>query len=182
MNKSIGAIFAILIFAASCNSSKDGLKKVKIPFSSSAYESNRRFFRSVASGESINLETARSKALLTANQRIASSVQTELKNVSESYQNERNVDGNLGMFGERFQQLTREVMSTTLIGSTKMDEKIYQKKDNTYQVWVAMELRKKEMYKKLKEQALLKNTLSESEKKAISEMIEKSITELDDNN
>jgi hypothetical protein len=37
------------------------------------------------------------------------------------------------------------------------------------------------MYKKLKEQALAKNTLSEKEKKAISEMIDKSISELDDN-
>jgi hypothetical protein len=119
--------------------------------------------------------------MLTANQRLASSVQTEIKNVSESYQNERNVDGQLGNFGERFQQLTREVMSTTLIGSNKMDEKVFQKTDNTYQVWVAMELRKKEMYKKLKEQALAKNTLSEKEKKAISEMIDKSISELDDN-
>lgn len=181
MKNYVIALLSILIIGTACNSSKDGLKKVKTPFSGSSYESNRRFFRSVASGESINLETARSKAMLTANQRLASSVQTEIKNVSESYQNERNVDGQLGNFGERFQQLTREVMSTTLIGSNKMDEKVFQKSDNTYQVWVAMELRKREMYKKLKEQALAKNTLSEKEKKAISEMIDKSISELDDN-
>ncbi len=182
MKKFMVALFSLVIMGTACISSKDGLKKIKTPFSGGSYESNRRFFRSVASGESVNLETARSKAMLTANQRLASSVQTEIKNVSESYQNERNVDGQLGNFGERFQQLTREVMSTTLIGSHKFDEKVFQKTDNTYQVWVAMELRKKEMYKKLKEQALAKNTLSEKEKAAIAEMIDKSIAELDDNN
>ena len=79
MKNYVFVLLSLLIIGTACNSSKDGLKKVKTPFSGSSYESNRRFFRSVASGESINLETARSKALLTANQRLASSVQTEKK-------------------------------------------------------------------------------------------------------
>lgn len=174
-------LLALLLIAQGCGSSKNGMKEVKTPFSGSAYESNRRFFRAVASGESVNLETARSKAMLTANQRLASSVETELKNVSENYTNERNADGQLGDFGSRFQQLTREVMSTTLIGSHMINEKIYQKADKSYLVWVALELRKKEMYKQLKKKAKESNTLSDKEKKAIEEMIDKSIEELQDN-
>jgi hypothetical protein len=180
MKNTISYLGVILLLTLSCNASKNGLTEVKAPLRGSAYESNRRFFRAVASGESINLETARNKASLNANQRIAASVQTEIKNVSENYQNERNVDGTLGNFGERFQQLTREVMNTTLIGSHQIEEKIFQKSDKSYQVWVAMELRKKEMYRQLKRLAKEKNTLSEKEKKAIEEMIDKSIEDLDD--
>jgi predicted RNase H-like nuclease (RuvC/YqgF family) len=180
MKKLTFGFLAILLITISCNSSKSGMKEVKTPFKGSKYESNLRYFRSVASGESINLETAKNKAMLNANQRLASSVQTEIKNVTENYQNERKVDNTLGDFGERFQQLTREVMSTTLIGSNLIEEKIFIKTDKTYQVWIAMELRKKEMYKRMKQMAKEKNTLSALEKKAIEEMIDKSIAELDD--
>jgi len=180
MKKIILSLSILMLVGQACNSSKNGLTEIKTPFKGSSYESNRRFFRAVASGESINLETAKSKAMLTANQRMASSVQTEIKNVTENYQNERNADGNLGDFGERFQQLTREVMATTLIGSNLINEKTFQKTDKTYQVWVAMELRKREMYKQLKQLAKEKNTLSDKEKKAIEKMLDKKIEELDD--
>lgn len=125
---SIPAMIIVLIMVASCSSQKNGLTEVKTPFKGNAYESNRRFFRSVASGESISLETAKSKALLTANQRIASLVQTEIKNVTENYLNERKDGANLGDYGERFQQLTREVMATSINGMRTIDEKIYQNK------------------------------------------------------
>lgn len=181
MKKMLIGLMSIVLVVVGCGGSKNGMKEVKTPFKGSSYESNRRYFRSVASGESVNLETARSKAMLTANQRIASNVETEIKNVSENYINERNVDNQLGDFGSRFQQLTREVMSTTLIGSHMKDEKVYQKQDRTYLVWVAMELRKREMYKQLKKKARESNTLSDKEKKIIEEMIDKNIAELDDN-
>ena len=171
---------SLLLILIACGSSKNGLNQVKIPFKGNAYESNRRFFRSVASGESINLETARSKALLTANQRIASSVQTEIKNVTENYLNERKDGNQLGDYGERFQQLTREVMSTSINGMRTFDEKVFMKTDKSYQVWVAVEARKKEIYKRMKQTAKERSTLSEKEKIAISEMIDKAITETGD--
>lgn len=170
----------ILLSIVACKSSFNGMEQVKIPFKGNAYESNRRFFRSVASGESINMETARSKALLTANQRIASSVQTEIKNVTENYLNERKDGAQLGDYGERFQQLTREVMSTSINGMRTFDEKIFMKPDKTYVVWVAVEARKKEIYKRMKQQAKERSTLSEKEKKAIDEMIDKAIAETGD--
>jgi len=170
----------LLLFLIACSSSKNGLNQVKIPFKGNSYESNRRFFRSVASGESINLETARSKALLTANQRIASSVQTEIKNVTENYLNERKEGSTLGDYGERFQQLTREVMSTSINGMRTFDEKIFMKPDKSYQVWVAVEARKKEIYKRMKLNAKAKSSLSEAEKKAIDVMIDKAIEDTGD--
>jgi hypothetical protein len=171
---------SLLLILSACASSKNGLNQVKIPFKGNAYESNRRFFRTVASGESINLETARSKALLIANQRIAASVQTEIKNVTENYLNERKDGNQLGDYGERFQQLTREVMSTSINGMRTFDEKIYSMPNKSYQVWVAVEARKKEIYKRMKQTAKERSSLSEKEKAAIAEMIEKAIEETGD--
>ncbi len=171
---------SLLLILIACGSSKNGLNQVKIPFKGNAYESNRRFFRSVASGESINLETARSKALLIANQRIASSVQTEIKNVTENYLNERKDGNQLGDYGERFQQLTREVMSTSINGMRTFDEKVFMKTDKSYQVWVAVEARKKDIYKRMKQTAKERSTLSEKEKIAIAEMIDKAIEDTGD--
>ncbi len=176
----IMSVGMILISIIACKSSFNGMEQVKIPFKGNAYESNKRYFRSVASGESINLETARSKALLTANQRIASSVQTEIKNVTENYLNERKDGNQLGDYGERFQQLTREVMSTSINGMRTFDEKVFMKPDKSYQVWVAVEARKKEIYKRIKQNAKARATLSEAEKKAIDEMIDKAIDETGD--
>jgi hypothetical protein len=179
MKNLIFGILALSLIFGAC-STFNGSKAIKTPFRGGNYESNRRFFRSVASGESVNLETAKSKAILTANQRLASSVQTEIKSVTENYQNERNIGGNLGDFGERFQQLTREVMSTKLMGATMHGEKVYQQTDKSYQVWVAMEIRKRELYKRLKQQAELDGKLSKEQRNAITEMIDKQIEALDD--
>jgi len=179
MKNLIFGILALSLTFGACGTF-NGNKAIKTPFRGGNYESNRRFFRSVASGESVNLETAKSKAILTANQRLASSVQTEIKSVTENYQNERNIGGNLGDFGERFQQLTREVMSTKLMGASLHGEKVFQQKDKTYQVWVAMELRKRELYKRLKQQAQLDQKLSDAQRKAVSEMIDKQIEDLND--
>ena len=90
------------------------------------------------------------------------------------------MDGNLGDFGERFQQLTREVMSTKIMGASLHGEKVYQQKDKTYQVWVAMELRKRELYKRIKQQAQADKKLSDSQRKAVAEIVDKQIEELDD--
>ena len=179
MKKVIIGFLAIGLLTSAC-STFNGNKVIKTPFTGGSYESNRRFFRSVASGESVNLETAKSKAILTATQRLAASVQTEVKSVTENYQNERNIGGNLGDFGERFQQLTREVMSTKIMGASIHGEKVFQQKDKTYQVWIAMELRKRELYKRLKQQAQLDKKLSDAQRKAVGEMIDKQIEDLDD--
>ncbi len=170
----------LLVSLVACSSSSVGLNQIKIPFKGNSYESNRRFFRTVASGESISLETARSKALLAANQRIAASVQTEIKNVTENYLNERKDGNQLGDYGERFQQLTREVMNTSINGMRTFDEKIYSMPNKSYQVWVAVEARKKEIYKRMKQTAKERSSLSEKEKAAITEMIEKAIEETGD--
>jgi hypothetical protein len=119
--------------------------------------------------------------MLSAKQRLASSVQTQIKNVSESYKGERQVEGSIGDFNERFQQLTREVMSQILVEIDVIDEKQYKTKQNNYITWVALEARKKTIYKKLKQQAKMQRSLSEKDKETIEKMIDEAIKDLEDN-
>ncbi len=179
--KKYAIIFLAIATIAGCKSTPDGMTEVKTPFKGSKYETNKRFVRAVASGESINLETSKDKAMLSAKQRLASSVQTQIKNVSESYKGERQVDGTIGDFNERFQQLTREVMSQILVEIDVIDEKQYKTKQNSYITWVALEARKRTIYKKLKEQAKMQKSLSEKDKDTIEKMIDEAIKDLEDN-
>jgi desulfoferrodoxin (superoxide reductase-like protein) len=173
-------ILLALIVLFGCNSMPKDLVEVKGPFDGKSFKSNNRFFRAVASGESQNLETSKSKAQLIANQRLASAVQTEIKMVSESYQNERNIQNNLGDFGERFQQLTREVLSRRLDDVKNIGEKTYVKKDKNYITWIALEMHKKDYYKRLKNEAKENAKLTEKEKKLVEEMIDDAIKKSED--
>jgi hydroxymethylglutaryl-CoA reductase len=71
-------------------------------------------------------------------------------------------------------------MSTSINGMRTFDEKIFMKPDKSYQVWVAVEARKKEIYKRMKLNAKAKSSLSEAEKKAIDVMIDKAIEDTGD--
>ncbi|MCU0442229.1 MAG: hypothetical protein MUE96_07510 [Bacteroidia bacterium] len=170
----------MMVIGLGCKTKMDGLTEVKTPFSGSKYEGNKRWVRAVASGESQNLETSKDKAMLLAKQRLASSFQTEIKNLTENYKGERQVDESIGDFNERFQSLTREVMSQLLVEVQTIDEKVFMNKQNNYVTWVALEARKKTIYKKLKEQAKLRNSLSEKDKAVIEKMIDQAIEELGD--
>lgn len=164
-----------------CKTVPDGMTEVKTPFSGNKYESNNRWFRATASGESMNMETAKDKALLTAKQRMASQIQTQIKNVSESYKGERQADQTLGEFNERFQSLTREVMSQILVDVNLFDTRTFQTKDKKYVIYVALESRKKVVYQKLKEIAQTRSSLSEADRKYIQQMLDKTIQDLGDN-
>lgn len=182
MKKYVALFFVISLVVSSCKSKMDGMNEIKTPFSGNKYEGNNRWFRAVASGESMNLETSKDKAILSAKQRLASSVQTQLKQVTESYKGERMVGDNLGDFNERFQQLTREVMNQALVEVQTIDEKVYQNPTNKHYVtWVALEARKKKVYKKLQEIAQTRKNLSDNDKAYINQLLEQTIKELNDN-
>ncbi|MCU0421599.1 MAG: hypothetical protein MUC81_02220 [Bacteroidia bacterium] len=171
-------ISVALLLVVSCKPKLDGMQEVKTPFKGNKYESNNRWWRAVASGESTNLQTSRDKAMLSAKQRLASSVQTQIKSLSENYVGERQVGENLGDFNERFQQLTREVLNQIIVDIRLIDEKTFKsEKSNQYTTWLAIEAKKSTTYKKLKEIALQRNNISDKDKKVIQEMIDKAIDE-----
>jgi hypothetical protein len=178
--KRLSIVIVALISLYSCSPKMEGMTEVKGPFTGNKYETNGTWFRGVGSGESMNLETSKDKALLAAKQRLASSIQTQIKTVSEEYKGERQADAAIGDFNDRFQSLTREVMNQVLVEVQTIDEKTYQKKDRNYITYVALEARKKTVYKKLKEIALQRQSLSDKDKKYIQEMMDQTIKNLND--
>ena len=178
--KNISIAFLGIILIYGCSFKMPGMKEVKEPFTGGKYESNGRWFRATGSGESMSLETSKDKALLLSKQRLAAGVQTQIKTVSEEYKGERQADNASGDFNDRFQSLTRELMSQILIEVQIIDSKTFQKTDRTYISYVALEARKKTLYKKLKEISAQKTSLSDKDKKYIQEMMDKAIKNLDD--
>jgi hypothetical protein len=174
------ASMLVMGYITACKTVPEGMSEVKSPFSGSKYESNRRWFRATASGESMNLETSKDKALLSAKQRLAGQIQTQVKNVAESYKGERQADNTLDEYNERFQQMTREVMNQVLVEAQIMETKTYVTKDKRYTTFVALEARKRIVYRRLKDVAKSKTSLSEADKKYISEMMDKAIKDLED--
>lgn len=170
----------VIGWMTACKTAPEGMTEVKSPFSGNKYESNNRWFRATASGESMNLETSKDKALLSAKQRLAGQIQTQVKSVSESYKGERQAGNTLDEYNERFQQLTREVMNQVLVEAQIFDTKTYTTKDKRYVTYIALEARKKSVYKKLREIAQTRATLSEADKKYISDMLDKAIKDLHD--
>lgn len=173
-------LWALLLGITACKSNKE-LTEVKTPFRGNAYESNNRWFRATGSGESLNLETSKDKALLAAKQRLAATIQTQIKQVSESYKGERMVGDDMGDFNERFQQLTREVMNQVLVDVRTIDEKTFQQTGNKHYVtWVALEARKRDVYKQLKAIAASKPGLSDKDKAYIKHLMDDALAELKD--
>ena len=85
--KGILSLFAIagLMVLASCGGTSPMGEKVKEPFSGSKYESDKRYFRSVGKGQSMDDNIAKNKADLQAKKELAQQVQTTLKVVTDQY-------------------------------------------------------------------------------------------------
>ncbi|MES2726415.1 MAG: hypothetical protein V4643_04890 [Bacteroidota bacterium] len=173
--KRIIALSSICVMLLMACGAPKGLTEVKSPFSGSSYEGNNRYFRATASGESIDMETAKSKAMLTAKQKLASFVQTQIKQVAENYSGERQAENNIAEFNARFQQLTREVLNQVLVEINVIGDKTYKNEKGNFVNYVALEARKKDVYNKLKEIALQRQSLNEKDKQLVQQMIDKAI-------
>lgn len=163
-----------LLFLQACNSSKMG-QRVKMPFSGSKYQSNNLWFRGVGVGESSNLDIARSKATLEAKRIIASGVRTRMQGITDEYQQEVGV-GNAADLKDRFEQLTRELVNQDISDLRVKDSKIYLK-DGKYTVYVAMESRRRLLFKNL--ERLAKNDARFSNNKPMIQIIEKEVSRLE---
>ena len=169
-----------LIFGAvqtSCKSSSFG-KVVKQPFSGSKYESDKKWFRAVGSVERIKDNIARDKAELDAKQRLAGQVETNMRRVADQYLSQTENASNADV-ADKFQSLVREVMNTNIADLRKFDEVVYQK-DDGYRVFVAYEIKKKDMLKFMKKQAKLDKKISEQTRKSIEEMIDEELKQYED--
>ena len=167
-------LLVALFFLGACASNPFG-KKVNEPFQGSAYESNNRFFRGTGKGESSSDNIARGKADIEAKTILAGQVNTTMKQVADNYQgqteNERGAD-----VAEKFQSLAREVMNTDLADLRKVGEKkYYNEKYKKYTVFIAYEIKKNAMFRFMKKQAKVDQTINERQQNLIQKILDEEL-------
>lgn len=173
----------ILLFSlallVSCTSGSLG-KKVKEPFRGSAYESNNRWFRGTGKGESSQDNIALGKADIAAKAQLAGQVNTTMKQVADQYlgqtENDRAAD-----VADKFQSLVRQVMNTQIADLRKMgQEKYYNEKTKTYTVFIAYEIKKNAMFRFMKKQAKVDQTIDERQMEIIDKILDEQIKKADE--
>lgn len=171
------AFLAIALVFSGCSKNSNLGEKVKEPFSGGAYESNNRFFRAVGKGESMDENIAKNKADLQAKKELAQQVGTRMKVVTDQYLSDKQVN-NSSEVNDKFQSLIREVTNTTIADLRKIGEEKYIKESN-YIVYIAYEIHKRDMYRFMKRQAKLDARLNEAERKAIEEILDEELKEIE---
>ena len=173
---SSGLLTLLFLVTAGCNSTEG--TQIKMPFSGKKYMSDARHFRAVGMGQSANLSIAKSKAELEARKSMAQQVRSNLHVVSDNYASE--VTGSTGAETlERFQSLAREVTNTTIGDIRTLGEDIRQLDDRTYRVHVAMEIKKKAMFRFLKSKAKNDAKIAELERAQMVMMLDREIERLE---
>ncbi|MFN5169286.1 MAG: hypothetical protein ACK5DD_06650 [Cyclobacteriaceae bacterium] len=171
----------LVAVAAGCASSPFG-KKVNEPFMGSAYESNNRFFRASGKGTSSQDNIARGKADIDAKTILAGQINTTMKQVADQYlgqtENERAAD-----VADKFQSLARQVMNTDMADLRKIGEKkYYNDKTKEYTVFIAYEIKKNAMFRFMKKQAKVDQTINERQMDLINKILDEQIKATEDEN
>jgi hypothetical protein len=175
--------FQLLLLTAlsllfSCASGPLG-SKVREPFRGNAYESNNRWFRGTGKGESSQDNIALGKADIAAKAQLAGQINTTMKQVTDQYlgqtENERAAD-----VADKFQSLVRQVMNTEIADLRKMgQEKYFNKKTNAYTVFIAYEIKKNAMFRFMKKQAKVDQTIDERQMEIIEKILDEQIKKAD---
>jgi hypothetical protein len=140
------SIVAVVIAAAvigGCKSHKtklpSGESEVSVPCSGPGFYTDNKVFRANSIGESMDLVTAKKKALTNARNDLAQSIQTTVKTVTDNYTNSTSMDKK-EQLEQKFESLNREVVDQTLQGIRTICEKPVQTKDGNYKYYIAIEL------------------------------------------
>lgn len=157
-------------------------KRIREPFSGSAYESNNRFFRGTGKGESTQDNIARGKADLEAKAQLAGQVGTTMKQVADQYLGQ--VENGAGAdVADKFQSLVRQVMDTNMADLRKIgEEKFFNKEDKKYIVYIAYEINKNAMFRFMKKQARIDGKLSERQLEWIDKILDEEIKKTEQGN
>lgn len=173
-------LFAIAsLVLASCGSSPFG-QKVKEPFRGNAYESNNRFFRATGKGESSQDNIARGKADIEAKAQLAGQVNTTMKQVADQYLGQTE-NANAADVADKFQSLVRQLMNTNIADLRKIGEqKYFNKKENKYTVFMAYEIKKNAMFRFMKKQARVDNTIDKRQMDLIDKILDEQIKQTEE--
>lgn len=167
----------IAFLLSSCGNSSPLGEKIKEPFSGNKYESNGRYFRAVGKGDSQDENIAKNKADLQAKKELAQQVETRMKVVTDQYLHDNQTNSG-SEINDKFQSLIREVTNTQIADLRKIGEEKYIK-EGKYTVYIAYEIHKRDMYRFMKRQAKLDARLNEAERKAIEDIIDQELKEVE---
>ncbi|HLZ16481.1 MAG TPA: hypothetical protein VKQ08_05550 [Cyclobacteriaceae bacterium] len=138
----VAVVFAAALIGG-CKSSKtklpSGETEVVVPCSGPGFYTDNKVFRANSIGESMDLVTAKKKALTNARNDLAQSIQTTVKTVTDNYTNSTSMDKK-EQLEQKFESLNREVVDQTLQGIRTICEKPVQTKDGNYKYYIAIEL------------------------------------------
>ena len=169
----------IALFLMSCASSPFG-KKVKEPFTGSAYESTNRFWRASGKGQSSQDNIARGKADIDAKAQLAGQVNTTMKQVADQYLGQTE-NANAADVADKFQSLVRQVMNTDIADLRKIGEKkYYDEKTKEYTVFIAYEIKKNAMLRFMKKQAKVDQKIDERQRAVIEKIIDEELAKAED--
>lgn len=107
--------------------------------SGDSYKSTKDAFRSTATGESMDRETAKKKARSNAMSEMAKTIGATMKIVGDNYVNSTEVN-NKEEVTETFNEMARTVVDQELRGCIEICEKLTQRQDGIFVSYVALEL------------------------------------------
>ena len=172
-------VLAGIMLLSACASGTLG-KKVKEPFSGSAYESNNRFFRGSGKGSSSQDNIARGKADIDAKAQLAGQVNTTMKQVADQYLGQTE-NAEAADVADKFQSLVRQVMNTDISDLRKIgEEKFYNENTREYTVFLAYEIKKNAMLRFMKKQAKTDKTVNNRQRELIEKIIDEELAKVED--
>ncbi|MFA7116685.1 MAG: hypothetical protein WC140_05605 [Bacteroidales bacterium] len=133
---------AMISFISSCgNKPKEDSSmgsEISLPFSGPQYRTDKDFFRTVYSGQSPDLGTAKKIAMLNARQQMAGDISSVIKSVQEQFISQMTV-ANKQEYASKFEENTRNVIKQQLDNVIVKDEKVFKTKTGSYTFWVVLE-------------------------------------------
>ena len=117
--------------------------EIKIPCNDA--RSDKTYFRANQSANSTDLGMSRDMALLAAKDRLSGLIKTQMKKVSERYQQDRKMAGT-SEFQQKVEATTREIINETLLDVGITCEKTMQKQDGSYNTFISIECNKETIY------------------------------------
>jgi len=138
MNR-IGISFLVWIVCCSCASTSN----VSIPFSEDAYQSSSAYLRTVSHGESENENLAERMAIHSAQIELTSLIQTLVKNVNAEFSSafkSAESEGSKSYFQKEEISIAQQTMTRLRV----IEKKAILRSDQLYEIWVIVELPKKD--------------------------------------
>ena len=142
---------------SSCGSSEkvasaksQGEELIEVYCTGSDYQSDKKFFRASAIGESLDQMVSKKKAGTNARAELASLVASTIKGTIDNYINSTELN-NVEQVEERFEGLTREVINQQLNNLKVICEKQTRTAQNKYKTYIAIEMSGEDLEKAIEQ-------------------------------